>query len=110
MIDLLYNMYIQAVILSFFSVCIIKWIIIPIIEGIINGIDVTKSKKRIFFLKKYIYFLIPGTISIFLAHFRPVDTNFFLNLFIYFGIQTFIFKSAFKVIVNNIEDRIKRRR
>jgi len=102
------NMYFQAFALSFLSVCIIRYFLIKLFVGILQGISVTKAVKREIFFQQYLYWFFPLLFALVLPFIRPIDINYFFNLIVYYCLILLIYNSLFKTIVTRLEERIKK--
>jgi hypothetical protein len=102
------NMYFQAFVLSFLSVCIIRYFFIKLLESVLNGISITKSTQWIFFCQRYIYWIFPLLFAVILPFIRPVNESYTFNFISYYGLILLIYNALFKTIIKRFEDRIKK--
>lgn len=112
--------YSSSLVASFLSVCIIEYIFKNIIETIVKRKS-KNSKKRIFFLKDYIYVLFPIIFAVILTRLAPIHRNIILktaditkyyeSYIIDFGIYlaeiSLIFSTFFKIIIRTVKNKIK---
>lgn len=109
---------------SFIAVTIIEYILKKIIESIVAGRGVTKSKKRIYFLKDYVYIFFQILAAIVLMRLAPIHRDiaikvidkikyyelFAVDFFIYLAEVGLLYSVFFKIIIKKTKDRIKRKK
>lgn len=105
-LSLLNNNYMQLIVLSFLSVCIIKWVLILTYEKTITNIYKCDWLKIVTISKTY-YFIFPLLFSVLLSYSKPMSEDFLISLISYFGTMMLIFKVLFKTIIEYVEKKFK---
>lgn len=92
--------------ICFFSVTIIKYVFVNILEKYIKS-KYDNYEKIITSLKTYAYWLFPTGFAVLGSIVKPLDPSFCFNFICYYGVMMLIFNVLFKTIITKIENKIR---
>ena len=92
--------------ICFFSVTIIKYVFVNMLEKYVKS-KYDNYEKILISLKTYTYWLFPTGFSVLGSLIKPIDPSFYFNFICYYGVMMLIFNVLFKTIINKIENKIK---